>query len=226
MKQTTEFGLIYGLTNPYFSGLVKIGMTHCLDITKRISVLNTAVPLPFECAFAYRVPNDSIGQIEHVLHKTYHAHRVGTSEFFKVDPAQVDELLRTLGKFEPMKTTVQSSIDIVEAKHKNPNMDFFAMGLHEGQVLVYKNDPTVTCSVKTNNRVLYQGEDYSLSRLTHQLLGSKYAVQPSPYWLTEDGTLLSTLYIAYTKHLAADQAPAHAAVASAAASVSADFTNH
>lgn len=222
MKQMTEYGLIYGLTNPYFSGLVKIGMTHCLDITKRISVLNTAVPLPFECAFAYRVPNDSIGQIEHVLHKTYHAHRVGTSEFFEVDPAQVDELLRTLGKFEPMKTTVQSSIDIVEAKHKNPNMNFFAMGLHEGQVLVYKNDHTITCTVSKKNRVLYHGEEYSLSRLTHQLLGSKYAVQPSPYWLTEDGTSLSSLYIEYTKHLVAD----HDSLASAAASVSADFTNH
>lgn len=226
MKQTTEYGLIYGLTNPYFSGLVKIGMTHCLDITKRISVLNTAVPLPFECAFAYRVPNDRIGQIEHLLHDNYKDKRVGTSEFFEIDPAKVDKLLRTLGKFEPMKTMVQSSIDIVEAKHKNPNMDFFAMGLREGDTLVYKNDPTVACSVKTNKLVSYHGEDYSLSRLTHQLLKSKYAVQPSPYWQTEDGTLLSALYVVYTKQLAAAQAAAHASVANVAAPVSADCTTH
>ncbi len=220
MEENKDYGLIYGLTNPYFSGLVKIGMTHCLDITKRICVLNTAVPLPFECAFAYRVPNDRIGQIEHLLHDNYKDKRVGTSEFFAVDPAKVDKLLLTLGKFKPMKTMVQSSIDVVEAKHKNPNMDFFAMGLLEGQVLVYKNDHTVTCFVKTNKQVSYQGEDYSLSRLTHQLLGTKYAVQPSPYWLTEDGTLLSTLYITYTKHLAADQAAAHAAVVTAGADCS------
>ncbi len=221
MEENKDYGLIYGLTNPYFSGLVKIGMTHCLDITKRICVLNTAVPLPFECAFAYRVPNDRIGQIEHLLHDNYKDKRVGTSEFFAVDSARVDKLLNTLGKFEPMKTMVQSSIDIDVAKHKSPNMDFFKMGLHEGQVLVYKNDHTITCTVVQKNRVSYQGEEYSLSRLTHQLLGSKYAVQPSPYWQTEDGKLLSTLYIKYTQRIVAE----HDSVAQAAA-VSTDFTNH
>ncbi len=221
MKETTEFGLIYVLTNPYFEGLVKIGMTHCLDVTKRISVLNTAVPKPFGCALAYRVPNSEIGHIEHVLHSTFDDKRVGTSEFFAVAPAKVDVLLCGLGKFEPMKTMVQSSIDVVVAKHKSPNMDFFKMGLHEGQVLVYKNDHAVTCTVAKKNRVSYQGEEYSLSRLTHQLLGSKYAVQPSPYWLTENGVSLSSLYIEYTQHIDAD----HDSVVQATA-VSADLTNH
>lgn len=215
-----EYGLIYGLTNPYFKGMVKIGLTHSLDISKRIHVLNTAAPLPFECAFAYKVPHDRLYSIEHVLHETYADKRVGTSEFFEVMPAKVDKLMSALGKFEPMKTMVQDTIDVEVAKHKSPNMDFFKMGLQKGDTLVFAKNATVVCSVVSNKKVLYNGEEYSLSGLTHKLLGTKYAVQPSPYWKTAAGVYLSSLYVEYVKRETVVLAALHAQVSDSFQNVS------
>lgn len=213
MKNENECGLIYGLTNKYFPGMVKIGATRSLDISKRMNVLGTAVPEPFECAFAYKVPNDILFSIEHTLHDTYAHCRMPGSEFFKVDPVKVDNLLRQLGKFEPMKTTVQNVINAEEAKRKAPNMDFLAIGLQIGDVLRFKNDLDVTCTIVSHNRVDYKDRHgVSLSAITKELLGLSYIVQPSPYWQTEDGRLLINIYKEYTRaHVADAQAQGKAA---------------
>ena len=196
-----NYGLVYGLTNPSFKGMVKIGVTRSLDINKRMRVLGTDVPFPFECAFAYKVPHDSLFTIEHTLHENYEDKRVKGSEFFRVEPQKVDNLLRMLGRFEPMKTVVQSAIDTAAEdelqkieKRKSPNMDFFEMGLGVGSILIYNNDEAIRCNVIEAKKVEYNGTTYSLSNLTHQLLGTKHAVRPAPLWHTEDGKSLLQLY--------------------------------
>ncbi len=194
-----NFGLIYGLTNPYFKGMVKIGLTHNLDVTKRIHVLNTAVPEPFSCAFAYKVPHDSLYKIEHLLHDNYADKRVGNSEFFRVEPCKVDKLMSALGKFDAMKTTVQEAINTDVEKRKSPNMDFFKMGLHTEDTLVFVKDTSIICSIVSNKRVIYNNIEYSLSELTRCLLGKERAVRPAPFWKTKDGTSLTTLYISYVQ---------------------------
>ncbi|MBR3647088.1 MAG: GIY-YIG nuclease family protein [Paludibacteraceae bacterium] len=186
-----EYGLIYGLTNHYFDGLVKIGVTRRLDINRRIHELGTAVPAPFHCAFAYKVPKARLFEIEHIIHDTFDDKRITGSEFFRMEPSKADKLLRGLGNFEPMQAAVQAAIDVDDAKRKK-NMDFTEMGLQIGQTICYIKDKSVTCTIATNRRVLYNGHEASLSSVTKQLLG--YAVQPSPYWTTEDGTSLTKLY--------------------------------
>ncbi len=192
--KSENYGLIYGLTNPYFKGMVKIGATRSLDISKRMRVLGIAVPKPFECAFAYKVPIKDLFAIENRLHKTFAHCRIAGSEFFEIDYHEVDELLRMIGKFEPMKTTVQEVINTEEEKRKKPNMDFFEMGLSVGAVLIYNNDETICCKVIAAKKVEYDSKPYSLSNLTHQLLGTKHAVRPAPLWHTEDGMSLLQLY--------------------------------
>lgn len=202
MEYENNYGLIYGLTNPYFNGMVKIGATRSLDINKRMRTLGTAVPAPFVCAFAYKVPHDYLFNVEHILHDTFEDKRIKGSEFFQVEPQKIDKLLLTLGNFEPMKSAVQEAIDTATEdeekkieKHRNPNMDFVAMGLHEGDTLFFKNDHSKTCTIVSNKRVLYNGKEVSLSSFTHQLLGYKRQVQPSQYWVTESGVSLAALYI-------------------------------
>lgn len=200
--ESKDYGLIYGLTNKYFPGMVKIGATRSLDISKRMNVLGTAVPDPFVCAFAYKVPHDILFNIEHTLHDTYAHCRKPGSEFFVVDPAKVDNLLRQLGKFEPMQSAVQDVINAEEAKRKAPNMDFITMGLPVGSVLRFKNDTTISCIISSHNRVDYQDRHgISLSALTKELLSTPYGVQPSPFWMTEDGRLLIDIYKDYTHAL-------------------------
>lgn len=219
MKTENDYGLIYGLTNPYFKGMVKIGATRSLDINKRMRVLGTAVPEPFVCAFAYKVPTDILFKIEHTLHENYDYCRKQGSEFFEVDPCKVDSLLRSLGKFEPMTTAVQEVINTEEEKRKKPNMEFLKMNLEIGDSLIFVNDKGISCKVVSNKKVAYNGKEYSLSALTQQLLGRGYAVQPSPYWETEDGVLLTSLYADFVSRELAKEAALHKAVADAAADI-------
>ena len=188
-------------------------MTHRTDIRHRIRELGTAVPEPFMCAYAYKVPDEELSNIEAILHDNYSDKRVGNSEFFRVTPETVDKLMRGIGKFEPMTTAVQKEINDEEAKRKKaPNMDFLAMGLPVGTVLRFKKDTSITCTVIDNKRVSYNGRTTSLSKLTQQLLCLSYGVQPSPFWMTEDGRLLINIYKEYTRaHVADAQAQGKAA---------------
>lgn len=188
-----EYGLVYGLTNPYFDGLVKIGVTRNLDITKRMRVLGTAVPKPFVCAFAYKVPLDLLFSIERTLHDTFADKRLPGSEFFAINPAKADNLLRTLGKYEPMQSAVQEVIDIEEGKRtRRKNMDFEELGLRVGDTLTYARNNNIRCTICTRKTVDFESQrNVSLSSITKALLG--YPVQPSLFWITDEGVLLSEL---------------------------------
>lgn len=197
-----NFGLIYGLINPYFNGLVKIGMTHNLDINNRMRVLNIGVPKPFACAFAYKVPVGELSRVENSLHKALFKCRIEDSEFFEIEPTVVDNLLRTIGKYEPMTAAVQEVINTEEEKRKKlPNMDFCKMGLAIGDTLFWRDDRSITCTIASNKKVDFRDRHgVSLSSITQQILGKPYMVQPSPYWETEDRTPLLHLYQSYVQH--------------------------
>lgn len=62
--KSTQYGIVYLLTNPVMPGLVKIGMTTQQDIDKRMKELYTiGVPVPFECQFACRVKNSACASV-------------------------------------------------------------------------------------------------------------------------------------------------------------------
>lgn len=188
-----DYGLIYVLTNPYFQGMVKIGMTRRTDIRRRIKELGTAVPEPFVCRFAYKVPQDRLSTIEALLHDNYAHARVGNSEFFRVDPMAVDKLMRGIGNFDTMQNEVQMEIDIEEGKRtRRKNMDFEELGLRVGDTLTYARNNNIRCTICTRKTVDFESQrNVSLSSITKALLG--YPVQPSLFWITDEGVLLSEL---------------------------------
>ncbi len=60
--------IVYVLTNPAMSGLVKIGKTSKDDVQARMSQLHTTgVPLPFECRFAIEVEDEQGPGLERAL---------------------------------------------------------------------------------------------------------------------------------------------------------------
>lgn len=83
-----------------------------------------------------------------------------------------------------------------KAKTKRPPLDFYEMGLKEGDVLVYKHDESIICSIKDNRHIMFNGEICSISPITATLLGySRKYVQPTPHWIVkETGRLLSDIY--------------------------------
>ena len=189
-------GIVYVLTNPAMPGLVKIGKTNRRNLGKRLAELySTGVPVPFECHFAGIVadPDD----VEKRFHKAFSPYRFNPKrEFFKIEPDQAVALLELL-VLEDVTDSVSQQAAKVDAgskaaadKLRRPNFNFTEMGIAVGTELVFTRGEAHTCRVVDEHKVEYDGDVYSLTALTTELLGSKYNVQPTPYWTHRGRTLL------------------------------------
>ena len=199
-----EYGIVYLLTNPVMPGLVKIGMTAQKDIEKRMRELyTTGVPVPFECQFACKVKKDDCVKIEKALHAAFAPQRVNANrEFFRI---QVEQAKAILELFHHTDVTEEVSDEIEndltdedkaatkKARLHRPPLNFFEMGMKKGDVLQWKDDPSVTLSVYTERTVIFEGEEMAISAVTRDLKGSKWYVAPGSYWLYNE-RLLSEIY--------------------------------
>ena len=88
-------GIVYILTNPAMPKLVKIGRTS-REMEARLGELySTGVPLPFECAYAARVGDESI--VEKAFHRAFGPYRINPKrEFFEIEPEQAIALLELM----------------------------------------------------------------------------------------------------------------------------------
>ena len=199
-----EYGIVYLLTNPVMSGLVKIGMTAQEDIEKRMRELyTTGVPVPFECQFACKVNKGDCVKIEKALHAAFAPQRVNANrEFFRI---QVEQAKAILELFHHTDVTEEVSDEIEndltdedkaatkKARLHRPPLNFFEMGMKKGDVLQWKDDPSVTLSVYTVRTVIFDGKEMAISAVTRDLKGSKWYVAPGSYWLYNE-RLLSEIY--------------------------------
>lgn len=80
-----ELQIVYILTNPSMPGLLKIGRTTNLDA--RVAALSsaTAVPEPFEVAYAAWVEDAPF--VERAMHSAFSMHKMPGREFFRVGVA-------------------------------------------------------------------------------------------------------------------------------------------
>ena len=80
-------GIVYVLTNPAMPGIVKIGKTTRGMGARLNELYSTGVPLPFECAYAARVDDES--KVERAFHQAFGPYRINTRrEFFNIEPEQ------------------------------------------------------------------------------------------------------------------------------------------
>ena len=200
-----EYGIVYLLTNPYMPGLVKIGMTKQEDLEKRMKELyTTGVPVAFECQFACRVNNKDCAKIEKALHTAFDPQRVNKNrEFFRINVEQAKAILELFHHTEVTdEVTEEIQNDLTEddkaasikalATHRPP-LNFFEMGMQKGDILQWREDPSIAISVYSGRSVLYDGKEIAISALTRDLRNAKYYVAPGPYWLFK-GKLLSDIY--------------------------------
>ena len=189
-------GIVYVLTNPAMPDLVKIGKTNRKNLAARLSELySTGVPVPFECHFAGIV--EDADDVEKRFHRAFAPYRFNPKrEFFRIHPDQARALLELLVDEDVTDSvsTEASNVDVgsraAADKLRRPNFNFTEMEVPEGADLIFTRGAEHTCRVSGANKVEYDGEIYSLTALTTQLLGSKYSVQPTPYWSYEGRTLL------------------------------------
>lgn len=200
-----EYGIVYLLSNPCMPGLVKIGMTKQEDLEKRMKELyTTGVPVAFKCEFACRVNNKDCAKIEKALHTAFEPQRINKNrEFFKINVEQAKailELFHHTDVTEDVSEEIENDLTEEDkaasskAQAKRPPLNYYEMGIHQGDILKWKDDPSITVKVISDRKVSYNGEEVSISALSAQLKGYKVKhIQPTPHWLYED-RLLSEIY--------------------------------
>ena len=200
MENDTGTGIVYVLTNPAMPGIVKIGKTSRGSINARLNELySTGVPVPFECAFAGRVVDES--KVEKAFHLAFGPYRLNPKrEFFQIEPEQAIALLELMIT-EDVTPTLQEEANKVDTeakagseklKARRPVQNFIEMGIPEGSVLQFTQG-NENCTVINGRKVSYQGEETSLTALTKKLLDTERPLQPSPYWQF-NGRRLTDIY--------------------------------
>jgi len=195
--------IVYLLTNPAMPGLTKIGKTTQLDLASRLSQLyTTGVPVPFECAYACEV--DDCAKVEKAFHAAFGDHRVNPKrEFFSIEPERVIAVLQLLAVSDvtpqvEQQLSAELDSDDRESREtmkrtKRPRMNFAEMGIQPGSLIVFRGDGEIHARVVDDRQVECGGEVSSLTKLTTELLGTPYQVQPSPHW-TYEGRSLKSIY--------------------------------
>ena len=195
-----ELGIVYVLINPAMPGLVKIGKTSRGSVDARLSELySTGVPVPFECAFAGRIEDES--KVEKAFHRAFGPYRLNPKrEFFQIEPEQAIAVLELM-VLKDVTPQLQEEADSVDRESKEasnklkarrPVQNFLEMGIPVGSVLQFTQSDE-QCKVTSGRRIEYKGEDLSLTALTKTLLETDRPLQPSPYW-TFNGKRLSDIY--------------------------------
>lgn len=194
-------GIVYLLSNEAMPSIIKIGMTTRDEVGIRMNELySSGVPVPFDCAYAARVPDCT--QLEQALHNAFGPQRLNPKrEFFTIEPEQAIVIIKLL-ELENVTPEITANLDSnlneydresrSKMKKRRPNMNFREMDIHEGAELVFISGNEV-CKVISERRVLFQGEETSLTKATRISSGKDYITNPCPHW-TFNGKSLKDIY--------------------------------
>lgn len=84
-------------------------------------------------------------------------------------------------------------------RKRRPNLNFHQMGLVEGDILTYADNDEIQVMVASENKVEYNGKEYSLTKLTQELKGLDHSIQPTGEWLFDGQNLLDLYNETYDK---------------------------
>ena len=189
-------GIVYIISNPSMPGLVKVGKT--INLEDRLkSLYCSGVPLPFRCVYAKQVENYS--DVERKLHKGLNSHRENSNrEFFRIAEEEVINFLELVPGIDvtPRDDDFEDKDDEVALEKATKATQRFNMemvNIPVGSELSFIRDETVTCIVKPNNRVEFEGDDHSLSSaalIATNRMGLNWRAISGPYnWKFEGETL-------------------------------------
>ena len=139
-------------------------------------------------------------KIEKALHKAFDPQRINQNrEFFRINVEQAQAILE-LFHHEDVTEEVTDEIqnDLTDedkaastkAQAKRPPLNFYEMGLQKGDILIWKDDPSISVTVLSERKVCYEGEETSISALSAKLKGYKVKhIQPTPHCFFNDRSL-------------------------------------
>ena len=154
---------------------------------------STGVPRAFHCEYAAVV--QSYQRVEQALHVAFGDFRVRQSrEFFEgIDAFRVKAVLKLLECKDVTSDVIESERDGPAEKERKPRRESFRFSMVEispGENLEWIDDPVIKCEVADERtKVIFNGEDYSISGLAKELKQSKYSVAGPLHWRYEGETL-------------------------------------
>ena len=205
-------GYIYILTNPSFPDYVKIGYAD--DVESRVKQLNRSecTPYAFRIYATYEVDtrledlklHAMIDKLNPDLRSRDEINgKKRVREFYSLSAEDAYDIFEAMAeihgttdrlrkytktKFEEKQEEVANSI----AKQKRDKFEFAKLGIPIGAELTFVNNSSIKVTVADEKRkVLYNGEEWSLSALSSMLLHRKSAVQ-------------GTLHFSYNGEIIAD----------------------
>jgi hypothetical protein len=190
--------IVYIFTNEGMPGLCKIGYTTRNDVKERAKELyTTGVPYPFQIYYACQVINGK--NIEKILHKLFDEFRVNHNrEFFEIDPEKVILALQLANPIDvtPKENEYLTVEEIKEIKNlekkRLSNFTFQQADIPIGSILNFCRNSEITCSVFSDNTVMFNGQIMSLTEAARNTgLIPYYELQGPKFWLYEDEPLTS-----------------------------------
>ena len=189
---------VYILTNPTIPDLVKIGRTKNLKERLKSLSSHSGVPVPFHCFFCCEVTDGS--EVEKRLHFGLGDHRVNPKrEFFRINPERVKVLLEgwSIRDVTPSKDVVDSQEEqdsLNREISRRPVFTFQMVDIPIGSELTFLKDETKVSIVSGDREIEFEGQKYSLTQVTMELLNKEYgknwkSVRGPDYWIFENETL-------------------------------------
>jgi hypothetical protein len=197
----TNLGIVYVLTNPAMPGLVKIGKTSRETMDARLGELyTTGIPVPFECVYAAKLRDES--KVEKAFHQAFGPYRINPKrEFFQIEAEQAVALLELMSE-EDVTPQMQEKANKIDEGAKSgaeklrrtqrPPLNYHEMGIENGSMLECKFTEA-TVEVSSGRKVLFEGEEMSLTQVTQKLKNIDAPIQPTPLW-TYQGKCLREIY--------------------------------
>lgn len=194
-------GIVY-IMETAVSGLIKIGKTGTNNYDERMRFLegNGYYNVSgLKKHFAIEV--EDFDEKESLIHEIFQKQQIGNSELFALDPELVEQLLLAFdGKVVyPENIDKEKRFDKVATSRKKEKLfTFYRKGIHDGDIISFYDDPTISAKVVGERDVEYAGNIYKLAPLTRLIMEKLNRVsdsgsyQGSQYW-NYKGTRLSKI---------------------------------
>ncbi|MEE1176145.1 MAG: GIY-YIG nuclease family protein [Paludibacteraceae bacterium] len=207
-------GVIYILTNPAFPTYVKIGYAD--DLEKRLKQLNSseAVPFAFRVYATYEVEDRLTDKKLHSLIDQLNPElrsidefdgKKREREFFAMSAEEAYSIFECIaeisGTLSRLKKRTPEGHEIKdeelanqinkEVQRRKP-IDLFEIGLKKGDILEFKENPSIKVTIEDSRHIKYEEEITSLSALAKKLKGFNHAVQGT-LWFTYNGKLIDDI---------------------------------
>jgi len=214
-------GIVYILTNPSFDGWVKIGMSARNDIEARLAELNrpTNLPLSYRAYAIYEVEKPQevekhIHNLFDIIDESLHARetlssgRIREREFFRISPERAFAVFKSVALLRGDESCLKlitpnaeqiEEEQIAEQAARRPSFKFSMLQIPVGSELKFLHYDSCVCYTKDmNNKIEYEGNEFTLSGLAQKLLVEKRgwredASVAGPKFFTYQGNTLADL---------------------------------